>query len=185
MQNTERLAHEDVGYMTFRDFNRARWAHEYAMRFLPWLRVAGYVRFEQEDVRVQSSSDSPVGIPPTKLAYMEISRLMGDLNKWRELEEAANDIHGQLLLHMFGFEMSSAVARWPMEDRPHKVDSLRCGGCKELALMYRPPRFEGDVIRVDCKCGYVLDEEQFTWAIDLIEREERERQLGERGRGRK
>lgn len=174
MESTERLEHEDVGYLSIKEWNRARWAAEYALKFLPWLRIAGYVRFEVEDVRVDSSGGAGIGIPPTKLAYIEINRLLGELNRWTELEDAANDMLGQFLLASLGREMSTAVARWPMEDRPHRVDAMRCGGCEQLTLTYRPPRWEGDEIRVDCYCGYVLNHDEFERSVALIELEQRE-----------
>lgn len=184
MESTMRLQLSEVGYLTMREWNRARWAYDYAFRFLPWLRVAGYVSFEVEDIRVDSSSAAGIGIPPTKLAYLEISRLMNEINRYDDMEVLAADADGHFLIRDFGREVSTAVARWPMEDKPHKVNALRCGSCEELTLMYRPPRWEGDVIKVDCKCGFSLDEESFTWAVDLIEKEERERResVGRAGR---
>lgn len=167
---------KDVGYLDMKEWNRARWAYDYAFRFMPWLRIAGYVSFQVEDIRVDSSRMSGIGLPPTKLAYLEISRHLGELNQWHDIDAAARDVHGAQILIDLGRETSTAVARWPMEERPHRVDALRCGGCEELTLMYRPPRWEGDIIRVDCQCGYVLEEEAFAWAVDLIEKEELERQ---------
>lgn len=187
MENVERLRHADegVGYVDAKDWARSQWANGYSLKFLPWLRIAGYVSFEVENIRVDSSGGASIGIPATKLSYMEIARILGVLNQWADLEAAAHDKEGQFFVVLLGSEMATAVARWPMEDKPHKVSALRCGGCQQLTLTYRPPRWEGDQIRVDCMCGYTLDDESFAWAIDLIEKEERERResLGRSARG--
>lgn len=175
-ETVERPLLRDIGYLTMQQWNRARWAYDYSMRFLPWLREAGYVRFEVEDIRVDSSGSAGIGIPPTKLAYMEISRLMNELNTYDDMESLAIDAEGHKLIVEFGKEMATAVSRWPMEERSHRVKAMRCEGCGELSMMYRPPRWEGDEIRVDCICGYVMDEDKFAWAATQIEKEERERQ---------
>lgn len=187
MTDVERLTHEDVGYLEYRDFARARWAYDYSMKFMPWLREAGYVNFAEENERIQSSSESPLGIPATKLAYLELTGIIGELNRWEELEDAANDKIGASLLIDLGREMSSAVHRWPMEERPHRIIDMRCGGCGMLTLMYRPPRWEGDDVKADCSsmCGFELVGQELADSVAEIEKEEIERQLGERRRGRK
>lgn len=187
MENTERamLAAEGVGYLEIRYYKRARWAWEQshpAHPFMRWLKIAGYVSFAPEDVRVQSSGGGHIGIPATKLAYDEILRLSGELNKWAGVDEAARDQFGAFLLTMLGEEVSTAAHRWPMEDKPHKVEAMRCGGCGMLTLTYRPPRWEGDQIRVDCPCGYVLEDDGFAWAVEMIEKEEHERRSAEKRR---
>lgn len=179
MQNSEpaHLAAEGVGYLDMRDYNKARWAFEYSRKFLPWLRIAGYVSFTDVDVRVDSSSDGHIGIPATKLAYLEITRLMQELNQWREVEDAAGDDWGAELLKDLGREMSTAVHRWPMEEKPHKITDMRCGGCGMLTLMYRPPRWEEDEIKADCsqRCGFELVGDDLMKSVKLLEMEEIER----------
>lgn len=164
-----------IGYLSVKDLNRARWAYDYQRSFCTWLRVAGYIDFD-EKVIVQSSTDGHIGIPATKLAYLEIQRLVHELNAYPTIEDAAQDREAAEIADMLGREVQTAVYRWPMEDKPHKINVLRCGGCGMLTLMYRPPRFDGDRIIVDCQCGYLLDEDQFAWAVRHIEGELNERQ---------
>ena len=171
-----------VGYLEYSEWKRARWAYDYADTFLQWLWSAGNVNFNVPDIRVDSSGTTGIGIPATTLAADEIHRIIRELDRWPHLETAARDKFGASLCIDLGREMATAVHRWPMEDKPHKVTSMRCGGCGMLTLTYRPPRWEGDQIRVDCPCGYVLEDEGLAWAVTMIEKEERERQLGERGR---
>lgn len=181
------LADEGVGYLDMRDYNRARWAWEQshpAAPFMQWLRVAGYVSFADADAaHVQSSSDGHIGIPATKLAWEEITRIAAELyQQFGELDKAAGDKFGASLLLDLGREVSTAVHRWPMEERPHRVEVMRCGGCGMLTLTYRPPRWEGDNVRVDCPCGYVLEDAGFAWAVTMIEKEEHERREAARKR---
>lgn len=169
------LATGDVGYLTIADWKRARWAFDYAPKFLPWLKDAGHVNFNVPDIRVDASTGASIGIPATSLAADEIERILRELGHWPYLETAARDKFGASLCIDLGREMATAVHRWPMEERPHKVTSMRCGGCGLLSLTYRPPRWEGDEISVDCTCGYVLNDDGLAWAVTMIEKEERER----------
>lgn len=169
-----------VGYLEMSDWNRARWAQSYSTHFLPWLKIAGYVDFSVADIRVDSSNSGSIGIPATTLAHDEIKRILTELERWPYMETAAKDIFGAHLMIELGREMSTAVHRWPMEDKPHKVTSMRCGGCAQLTLTYRPPRWEGDQISVDCQCGYVLEDDGFAWAVTMIEKEEHERRQQKR-----
>lgn len=167
--------HEDVGYMTWRDFEALQWAVNESRRLVPWLYQAGFIR-TGEDVTVQTSATGYMNLAPTWLAAEEISRLLNELNQFPELEDAANDKFGQYLATQLTREVQTASYRWPYEERTHKVARLRCAGCERLSLVYRPPRFEGDAIRVDCGCGYVLCEDEFTFACELLALEEQERQ---------
>lgn len=183
MTEPHHLAQEGVGYLNMREYNRARWALEYQRTFCTWLRIAGYISFD-EQVPVQASQHGHIGIPATKLAYLEIQRLVHELQPFADIDAAAHDPYGAEIANQLGREVQTAVYRWPMEDKPHKINLLRCGGCGMLTLMYRPPRYEGDNVRVDCDCGYVLEEDGFAWAVAMIEKEENERKEAAR-QGRK
>jgi hypothetical protein len=163
-----------VGLMSARDFKRAVWAMRYARQFLPWLRVAGDVRFDAPDVRVSGGGPSAGGIPATLQAHMTVSGLIHELQAWDELEDAAADMHGQFLLTQLGSEMDTAVLRWPMEDRPRQMRDMRCGECGQLTLRYRPPRHEGDDIAVTCSatgCNYRIDGDELALHVELLARE--------------
>jgi len=174
------LAAEGVGYLTMREFNKARWAYDMshpASPFMAWLREAGNVSFSVDDDGVQSSTMPSIPIPATKLAHDEIARISLELNKWPGVEEAANDKFGASLLLDLGREVSTAMHRWPMEDKPRRIVDLRCGGCGLLTLVYRPPRWEGDELKADCsnRCGFELVGEELALSIDMVLEEERVR----------
>lgn len=173
---------ESVGYLDYSMFNRLGWAVHHSAEIVPWLRVAGYIR-GGDNLRIQTSSSHPLGLPPTWLAAEEISRLLGELNRWPELEDAANDEWGAELCVLLVREVETARRKWPLEDRPHQVQFIRCPRCRTLSLRYSPPRFEGDRIVVRCFVdGTDLDEDGFSYQAKLVE-EENARRLGDCGGG--
>lgn len=178
MTDVYHLADEGVGYLDMREFRKAQWAYDMshpASPFMEWLKSAGQVSFTVEDIRVSGSSDPSIPIPATTLAYDEITRVSNELNQWPGVEEAAGDKFGASLLIDLGREVSTAVHRWPMEDKPHRITELMCGQCQQMTLVFRPPRFEGDEQIVDCPCGYRLTQEEFAMVTDMVEKEENDR----------
>lgn|GEM_PF-2280421 len=174
-------ATDGYGYLTYDQFDRFRHAINVSLTTVRWLRVAGYIRTGEEDVRVHVSTDRPLGVPPTWIAAEEISRLLQELNQWTELEDAANDEFGAWIAWEFTREVETARAKWPYEDRPHKVRHMRCQACGALTLRYLPPRAAEDRILVRCSdrlCGAVMDEDMFAFAAKLIESENNARRLG-------
>lgn len=175
MQTIGDLATEGVGYLDMREFNKARWAYELShptSAFMKWLREAGNVSFAVEDIRVNGSSEPSIPIPATKLAWDEITRISNELNKWPGVEEAAGDKFGASLLIDLGREVSTAMHRWPMEDKPRRIQELMCGECEQFTLVIRPPRFEGDHSIVTCPCGYRMSMEEFEQLVDMFKKED-------------
>jgi ribosomal protein S27E len=165
----------DVGYLSEEQFNRFGWAMHHSRDLVSWLRVAGYIKSADADVTVATTRDGHIGLPPTWLAADAISRLLYELNGFRELEDAANDIHGADLATVFTREVETARARWPYEDRPHYVKYIRCQECEHLSLKYHPPRFDGDRIVVKCiLCAHVVAEDEFSIMTKIQEAEARE-----------
>lgn len=180
MQDTERahLAEEGCGYLEMREYNKARWAYEMShpgSAFMQWLREAGNVSFAVEDIRVDSGSEPAIPIPATKLAHDEIARISSELNKWPGVEEAAHDKFGASLLIDLGREVGTAAHRWPMEDKPRRIQELMCGECEQFTLVVRPPRFEGDYSIVSCPCGYRMTMEEFEQLVDMYKKEDDDR----------
>lgn len=178
----------NVGYMTYDEFNRFRRAVNYSMKLVPWLRVAGYIKSgEPDDIR-GSSVEQPLGIPSTWLAAEEITQLSQELNRWQDLEDIAADDGGFELALIFTREVETATAKWPFEDRAHKVQYVRCPACQMVGLRYEPPEFSGDQIAVKCReCRHFVSEDEFAKLTTLIAMEfaeakekSRERRLGDR-----
>lgn len=163
-----------VGYLEMWEYNKARWAYDLShptSAFMQWLREAGNVSFASEDVRVEASSSPGIPIPATKLAHDEIQRISNELNKWANVDTAANDKFGASLLIDLGREASTAMHRWPMEDKPRRIQELMCGECEQFTLVVRPPRFEGDHSIVNCPCGYTMTLEEFEQLVDMFKEE--------------
>lgn len=181
----------NVGYMTYDEFNRFRRSVNYSMKLVPWLRVAGYIKTGDPDEIRGKSVEPPLGIPPTWLAAEEITQLSQALNRWRDLEDVAADDGGFELALIFTREVETAAAKWPFEDRAHRVQFVRCPACRTVGLRYEPPTFEGDPISVKCReCHHHVSEQEFARltaliAIEFAEAKEktRERRLGDRRTG--
>lgn len=161
-----------VGYLEMREYNRFVWAWENAGKIASYLYGAGHLNSSGEtDIRVDSSTAPSTPLDATWLAADEITGHLHALNVFPDSEAAANDKIGQYHAIELGRLVSIADRRWPMEDKPHRIRHMRCGGCEELTLMYRPPRFPLDGIKVDCFCGYELNEEEYGWAVRVVEAE--------------
>lgn len=170
----DHTGHADVGYLEMRDFNRFVWAWAEGARITTWLYSAGNLNSTSEtDVRVDSSTTASINLPATWLAADEISRLLQQLNRFPTPEDAANDKIGASLAIDLGKAVATADYRWPREEKPHYVHHMACGGCEQLTLTFRPPRWAGDKIKVDCWCGYELTEAEFALAALIIENDVR------------
>ena len=174
---------DGIGYMTWEQFERFRDAVNDSRRLIPWLRVAGYIRSGDHDELKHRSTDRPLGLPPTWLAAEEITNLLQEINQWPELEDVAT--HGSEFAFMLTKEVETAAARWPLEDKSHSIQYMRCQACQLMTLRYYPPKTAKDRITVKCKtCRAVMDEDMFSFAAALIESENNARRLGHDRRGR-
>ena len=184
--------HEDVGYLTWAQFQRVGKAVSTGLMHVSWWRVAGYLKpgndpDEFRGSRVKASS-LPLGLPATWLAADEVTRLLNELNRWRELEDAANDVGGADMCMLLVNEVETAAAKWPIEDKPHEVKFFRCTACNLMTLKYFPPEITGRELvdsKVKCMnktCNAIVDELMFARMAFVIEAEqkakdERARQL--------
>ena len=179
------LAQEGIGYMPWNDFERLRKAVETARRYMPWLRVAGYLKSGADPDEFRGThakaSNIPLGLPATWLAAEEISRLLGEINGWPELEDAARDQFGAYLCGLLTREVETAAAKWPLSDRSRNVLFFRCTACQKLTLRYYPPMFHGTelidstVKCTDPACRNIIDELMFSRMALVIEAEQKEK----------
>lgn len=176
--------HENVGYLTWEEFGRFRRAVDRSQIVVPWFRVAGYIKGQVEEVR-SPSSNHPLGLPPTWMAAEEITRLSRELGYWPNLEDVANDTYGADTAMAFTREVETALARWPIEDKPRKVRFVRCQACAGETIRYRPPEFTGDDVHIACtECGHTYDEDEFKTLVTLVTEEIKrtEKTIGGTGR---
>ncbi len=85
----------------------------------------------------------------------------------------------------FTREVETALARWPIEDKAHKVRHVRCQECVGETIQYTPPAFQGDETRIVCtECGHRLTDDEFTILLVLVTEEMKrtEKAIGSAGR---
>lgn len=171
-----------VGYLTWTEYERFTRAVDNAITHTRWWRLAGHIRTGDPDEHRTRSNDPTIPLPATWLAAEEISNLLQEINHWPTLEDVAK--FGHELALMLTREVETAMHKWPMEDRPHKVRHLKCRTCGEPALRYYPPKAAGTDITVKCtSCKAVEDPQMFEHDILLIRLEaERAKTLADRRR---
>lgn len=168
MEATEPLVHKDVGYLEMYEYDRFVWALSNAEEVMGRIGDGGGASSEL-GMRVDNSADPSIPLSAAYLMVDEIQSHLRELAQFRETTHAANDIEGHKHALALGKLISMADRRWPARERPHTVTVMTCGGCDQLTLTYRPPRFAGDKIKVDCFCGYKLTEAEFALVTLIIE----------------
>lgn len=184
------LAKAGVGYMSRDEFDRFAQAVHDASKYVPWLRIAGYIKLGSDPDELMSRSshraNMPLGLPSTWLAAEEIASLMAEVNKWPTLEDVAK--RAPEFAWLLTREVETAKAKWPLADRSHAVKFFRCEACQQMTLRYYPPTFAGEALidsTVKCtdkSCRAIVDEVMFSRMAVLAEAEqkakdERTRQL--------
>jgi hypothetical protein len=166
-----------VGYMTWDQYDRLTRAVNDAMKHVYWWRVCGHIRSGDHDEMRVRASEHPLPLPAPWLAADEITRLLGELNYWPELADAVNTLEGYEYAVELIREVGTAMARWPIEDRPHRVQFFRCLACQQLTLRYHPPtvidgQLTDTIVRCTRKeCRAVMDEDMWTHAALVIQQE--------------
>lgn len=138
-----------VGFLTFDEYDRLVRAVGHARTHVPWWRIAGHIRLGDAEEHKSRSSDPMIPLPATWLAAEEIGNLLLELNSVPTLEDAAKQLPE--IAMTLTREVETAMAKWPMSDRPHKVRYLRCRACQQQTLKYYPPNVRGpkDADRID------------------------------------
>ena len=154
--------HSDFGYLTTAQWEWFNWAVSSCTFLLPFLHEAGNYSVSVDEGRT-SRTEPSIGMPATRIAHIEITRLLDKLSKWDSLADAANDIEGSEIARDLTREVRIAYERWPMEDDTHDVQELRCTKCGMLALVYTPPREFGDDYGARCgECGEMEPHDEYT-----------------------
>lgn len=173
-------AEGSVGYLTWDQFDRFRRADNNARKYVPWLRVAGYLKSgtDPDEFRGRSvMAHPPLGLPATWMAAEEITRLSYEINRWPTHEAIAHDVDGSELAMLFTREVETAAAKWPIADRSRGVRFIRCYVCQQMTLRYFPPTIAGDRLidsTVKCTekaCRAVVSEIEFARMALLLEQE--------------
>lgn len=163
--------HGEFGYLTTAQWRAFQWAVSYSLVLVPFLYSAGNYSISVDEGRSRAV-DPALGMPATRIAAIEIERLGAELRYWENLEDIANDVEGWQTAVDFTREVQTAAHRWPMEDKPHKVEDLRCVHCGMLALVYQPPQVPGGETAVVCEeCGKAEDDRDFAERLTIAREE--------------
>lgn len=143
-----------VGFLTFDEYDRLVRAVGHARTHVAWWRIAGHIRLGDAEEHKPRASDPMIPLPATWLAAEEISNLLLEINTVPTLEDAAKRLPE--IAMTLTREVETAMAKWPMSDRPHKVRYLRCRACQQQTLKYFPPNLSGpvDAQRVEAQARY-------------------------------
>ncbi|MTE24843.1 hypothetical protein [Microbacterium sp. ZXX196] len=160
--------HGEFGYLTTAQWRSFQWAVSYSLVLVPFLRDAGNYSISVDEGRT-AKTEPALGMPATQIAAIEIESLAGELRHWPDLEDIANDTTGWQVAIDFTREVQTAAHRWPMEDKPHDVEDVRCTHCGMIALVYQPPQVPGDETVVRCaECGQVEDDRDFAERLAIM-----------------
>jgi len=175
-----------VGLLTWDQYERFTRAVDDAQKHVPWWRIAGNITSGDPDEHRTRSSDPKIPLPATWLAAEEITNLLEEINQWSTLEDVAKFGHEFAL--QLTREVETAMHKWPISDRPHKVRHLQCRTCQRPTLKYYPPRIAGGDITVRCTesdCRAIEDPRMFEHdALLIVLEAERAKTLGNGRRGR-
>ena len=161
----------EFGYLTTAQWRAFQWAVSYSFVLVPFLRSAGNYSISVDEGRT-AMTEPALGMPATQIAAIEIERLANELRYWGDLEDIANDVEGWSVAVDFTREVQTAAHRWPMEDKPHQVEDVRCTHCGLIALVYRPPQVPGDETVVRCEeCGEAEGDREFAERLKLMRAE--------------
>ena len=157
----------EFGYLTTAQWRAFQWAVSYSFVLVPFLRSAGNYSISVDEGRT-AMTEPALGMPATQIAAIEIERLANELRYWGDLEDIANDVEGWSVAVDFTREVQTAAHRWPMEDKPHQVEDVRCTHCGLIALVYAPPTTPGSDTTVTCgECGTTEDPDEFKVRVEL------------------
>ncbi|MGO2113294.1 MAG: hypothetical protein ACTH31_16960 [Pseudoclavibacter sp.] len=157
----------EFGYLTTAQWEWFRWAVSYSLALVPFLRSAGNYSISVDEGRA-SKTEPALGMPATQIAAIEIEKLAARMGEWGTLEDIANDVEGWQIAVGFTREVRTASERWPMEDKPHQVEDVRCTACGMAALVYAPPTLPKDEVSVSCtECGAKEDSDAFSVRVEL------------------
>lgn len=157
----------EFGYLTTAQWRAFQWAVSYSLVLVPFLCSAGNYSISVDEGR-SARTEPALGMPATQIAAIEIERLANELRYWGDLEDIANDVEGWRVAVDFTREVQTAAHRWPMEDKPHQVEDVRCTACGMAALVYAPPTLPKDEVSVSCtECGAKEDSDAFSVRVEL------------------
>lgn len=119
---------------------------------------------------IGGSSEGYVPIPGTRLAVDEcesyLRTLTGPADAWVARWDGAVDAV------RFARAAESAFRTHAIEEKPHRIKRTRCTKCNQLTLIWNPPQYAHDLVRVTCQnkeCLLELDQRSFEKVAEIEE----------------
>lgn len=115
------------------------------------------------------SSAPAIPIPATRIALDEIESYRrshpGNLDAWVKTAQGAADAV------RFSRAVRRALAAFPSVEDAHRIQRARCPHCELLSLMWTPPVFESDPVRIVClnpACGLKVEQATLEPATPVV-----------------
>lgn len=117
---------------------------------------------QRDNAGVRSSTSTHIGLTnlwmDIHVCLMFRKSLTGMLDEW------VSRIHGAQDAVKFTKAARSAYKAHPIEELPHRLKVQRCPKCSQQTLVWHPPQYERDDVRVKCgneECGQEMDQRSF------------------------
>jgi hypothetical protein len=117
---------------------------------------------QRDNAGVRSSSASHIPLPGTWLAIDECKSFLGSMTGM--IDEWVSRTRGAKDAVMFTVSAERAYRAYPIEEKSHRLKRQRCPKCSQQTLVWHPPQYFGDHVRVACSdevCGQEMDQRSF------------------------
>ena len=126
---------------------------------------------QRDNAGVRGSAAHQIPLPGTWLSIDVCRRFLhsmtGTLDDWVSRSDGAMDAD------RFTRAAEQAYRAHPIEEKSHRLKRQRCPKCSQQTLVWHPPRFFGDHVRVQCGddlCGQEMDQRSFETLAMIEER---------------
>jgi len=127
-----------------------------------------------DNAGVRSSTAGHIPLPQTWLDVNEAESFLLSLTSvgantdaWVSSESGAKDAVNFMRV------AERAFISHPIEEKPHKIVRTRCFKCSMLTLVWNPPKYLGDAVKVTCRnpgCLHEIDQTSFEVIAQIEEK---------------
>lgn len=117
---------------------------------------------QRDNAGVRGSSSSHIPLPGTWLAINECESFLESLTGM--IDEWVSHVNGAKDAVRFTRVAERAYRTFPIEETAHRLKRQRCPKCSQQTLVWHPPQYFGDHVRVVCSaddCGQEMDQRSF------------------------
>jgi hypothetical protein len=124
------------------------------------------------------------GIRTATSGYSPLTKPWLDVNEAESYLDSLTEVKGNVEMWVSGLKGASdainfahlferAVEAHPLQEKPHRIQSVRCPKCGERLLVWNPPEYFQDNVTVTCRhegCGHEVDQKSFEMLAEIEER---------------